>query len=363
MSKELEQLYPRIAERMERAIAGHMMPGAVVGIVTKEGDRVVFPFGKLTYDSEARAVSEETIYDVASVTKSIPGSLALVKLLDEGHICLDDPLYKYVPEFDTDITKRAATLRHLLTYTLNIDVPSMSSLRERGPDLIEECIMKAPLKAPPGSAFSYNNATAFFTHLIVKRVTGKTLDRYADEILFDPLGMTRTTFFPLSSDEFQQNDIAPTEVSDWRGELVWGKVHDESTSVLQQKDIVAIAGLFSSAPDLLNVCEMLLCGGEVAGRRFFSEGAVGEMGKNQFPESGFFTGLGWEINEPYFMGEHAAVCFGKTGFTGCSVLMHPRLGVGIVLLSNAIHPKRPESSASRNELRRDIANIVFDKFS
>jgi CubicO group peptidase (beta-lactamase class C family) len=305
-------------------------------------------------------VRADTIYDVASVTKSIPGSLALLKLLDDEWLALDDPLVKYVPEFDTDPAKRAVTLRHLLTYTLDLDVPAMSSLILRGPDAIIEHIIRAPLKAVPGSAYRYNNATALFTHLIVKCVTGKTLDQFADEVLFNPLGMTRTTFSPL---RFSLSDIAPTEVSEWRGELMWGKVHDESTSVLQQKDIVSIAGLFSTAPDMLQVVEMLLCGGESGGRRFFAESLVREMGKNQFPESTFFTGLGWEINEQYFMGNHAADCFGKTGFTGCSVTVNQKLGVGVVLLANAIHPKRPESSASRNLLRSDLANIIFDTMS
>jgi CubicO group peptidase (beta-lactamase class C family) len=333
------------------------MPGGVVGIVTREGDRAVLPFGKLTYDAEAVSVRKDTLYDVASVTKVIPGSLALLKLLDDGLITLDDPLINYVPEFDTDPAKRAVTLRHLLTYTLDLDVPAMSSLILKGPDAIVEQIIRAPLKAVPGSAYRYNNATALFTHLIVKRVTGKTLDQFADEVLFDPLGMTRTTFSPL---RFYASDIAPTEVSEWRGELMWGKVHDESSYVLQHKDIVSIAGLFSTAPDILSVLEMLLRGGEFGGRRFFSESLAREMGKDQFPESTFSTGLGWQINEPYFMGSHAEECFGMVGFTGCSVTVNQQLGVGVVLLANAIHPKRPESSASRNQLRSDLANIIFD---
>jgi CubicO group peptidase (beta-lactamase class C family) len=105
---------------------------------------------------------------------------------------------------------------------------------------------------------------------------------------------------------------------------------------------------------------MLLRGGEFGGRRFFSESLAREMGKDQFPESTFSTGLGWQINEPYFMGSHAEECFGMVGFTGCSVTVNQQLGVGVVLLANAIHPKRPESSASRNQLRSDLANIIFD---
>ncbi len=360
MSEQFNRLLPHITARVQRAIDERVMPGAVVGIITRDGDRGVFPFGKLTYDMEAVPVRADTLYDVASVTKSIPGSLALLKLLDDGRLALDDPLVNYVPEFDTDPAKRVVTLRHLLTYTLDLDVPAMSSLILKGPEQIMEHIIRAPLKAAPGSAYRYNNATALFTHLIVKSVTGKTLDQFADEVLFGPLGMTRTTFAPL---RFYSSDIAPTEVSEWRGELMWGKVHDESSYVLQEKDVVSIAGLFSTAPDLLHILEMLLRGGESGGRRFFSEQLVGEMSRNQFPESVFFTGLGWEINEPYFMGLHAAECFGKTGFTGCSVLVNQQLGAGIVLLSNAIYPKRPESTESRNLLRRDIANIVFDTLS
>lgn len=352
-------LEKKIAERTSIAMKEHVTPGGVVGIITRDGERAVLPFGRLTYDGSAPRVTEETLYDVASVTKSIPGACVILRLVDEGRISLDDPLVKYIPEFGTSPDKRTVTVRHMLTYTIDMDLPATSSLAYKSVEEIVSTVLRAPLRAIPGTVYKYTNATALLIHMIAGLATGRTLPELADEYFFNPLGMTRTTFFPK---KFSPDEIAPTEIVPSRGGEVRGVVHDESTHKLQEKFVPAIAGLFSTVPDLLTFSGMLLKEGAYGGRNYFSPSIIREMYTNQFPGSGFSVGLGFEFNEEYFMGKYAKDTFGKGGFTGTAVMVNPSLGVAFVFLSNAIYPKRPPNADARKALRRDLADIIFGAF-
>ena len=378
----MKEEYSKIKERVERGIAAREFPGCVVGVVSRDGERAVYPFGHLTYDTNAVAVNEDTIYDLASVTKAIPGAALMMHLLDEGKIHLDDRLVQYVPDFGNLPGKDKVTLRHLLSYTLDLDVPPMSSLRSRAGKEIREIIISAPLKSPPGSRYAYTNSTAFFFHLIIEQVVGKKIDQLAEELFFTPLGMTRTTFFPLK--KFTLEQIAPTEVLDWRGGEVRGVVHDESTFALQEGDIIpAVAGLFSTAPDLLNFAEMLLDHGAVRWRTILSREIIEEITSRPLESGKSLPNLGWERGEEW-MGDERLNIFGKRGFTGTAVMVHPLAwpeplspcrsrrrsagqrgggplqGKAIVILSNATYPTRPlDGGRARHQFRRDVANIVF----
>ena len=330
----------------------------MVGVVSKGGEREIYPFGALTYEPSAPRVEKETIYDLASVTKAIPGAALMMHLLDQGKIHLDDPLVKHVPDFGNLPGKDRVTLRHLLSYTLDLDVPPMSSLCERRPEEITRVVVSAPLKSPPGSRYAYTNSTAFFFHLIIERVTGKKIDQLAEELFFKPLGMMRTMFFPLK--KFTREQIAPTEVLEWRGGEVRGVVHDESTFALEQGGIIpAVAGLFGAAPDLLNFAEMLLDHGAVRWRTILSREIVEEITSTPLQGGKPLPNLGWERGEEW-MGDERLNIFGKRGFTGTGFLVHPLRGKAIVILSNATYPTRPlDGGRARHQFRRDIANTVF----
>lgn len=346
-----------IAKRINKAIKEKVFPGCVVGIVRRSGERTVLPFGRFTYEPDAKPIKADTIYDVASITKSIPTSSLLLVLIDKKKISLEDELSGYIPEFGNFKNKKSVSVKHLLTYTLDLDVPSMASLKDKAPDEIMETIIRAPLKNAPGSKTIYANSTALLIGLLADRVSGKTLDAFAEEYFFGSLGMKRTTFHP---ERFSRQEIAPTEFDEWRGRLIHGETHDESTYALQQKYISGIAGLFSTASDLLNFLVMLLNGGEKDGRKYFSAEMISKMFVCRTEQNGAKWGLGWALNHPHYMGRLCGEStFGKTGFTGCMVMGDLEKEVGIVLLSNAIHPKRPKNFKKINEVRRDIANIVF----
>jgi serine-type D-Ala-D-Ala carboxypeptidase len=344
-----------VKRRMEEAIQGRVFPGAVFGMVDQTGEKVVISCGRVTYEDTAREVTEDTIYDVASITKSIPLASSFLVLIDQGKVTLEDKVVAYLPEFGNFSGKETVTIKHLLTYTLDLDLPSMSVLKEKSADEIIRTVLQASLRKEPGSSFLYVNATALLLSLVFEKISGKALDIFANEYFFKPLGMNNSTFKP---EIFEKARIAPTEIDDWRG-AVHGVVHDESTYIINKKYVIGVAGLFSTVPDLLVFQHMLLHNGVHKGKRYLRESIVDEMQKNQINVTGTDTGLGWELNQPQYMGKYAQECYGKTGFTGCLVLNNFRKGMGFTLLSNRIYPKRPADSRAINEVRRAVADIVF----
>jgi len=348
-----------IIDRLNLAIAEKVFPGAVVGVVEANGRRQFYRAGHLTYQDDSPEVREDTIYDLASVTKSIPGSCSLLKLIDEGGLKLEDRLVDFVPEFGNFENKKEVKIKHLLTYTLDLEILPTSKLKDKTAEELLTVVVEAPLRSPPGIKYQYTNSTAGFVGLVVERVSGKKLDRYADENFFVPLAMNRTSYHP---DIFDRAEIAPTEIDDWRGRVIQGEVHDESTFVLQQGGyITAIAGLFSTAPDLLNFLAMLLNQGSQAGRKYFSPEIVAQMSTNQLDSANQAkAGLGWVIDWPEALGRYCSQrTFCKSGFTGTLVAVDPIKGIAFTLLSNRTYPKRPPDSSAINEVRRDIADIVF----
>lgn len=346
-----------ILKRINKAISEKVFPGCVVGWVKRNRERKIMPFGRFTYEASSQAIKENSIFDIASITKSIPGATSILALVDKKKLSLEDKLVDFVPEFGNFENKKEVTIKHLLTYTLDLDVPAMSSLKNKSADEIINIIISAPLKQPAGSRFLYTNSTAFFFGFIVEKVTGKKLDEFSDEYFFKPLGMNRTAFHP---EKFDKLEIVPTEIDEWRGGLLQGVVHDESTFILNKKYISGISGLFSTVPDLLIFEEMLLNRGIKNEVRYFSDAMITQMHTNQLEQISAFAGLGWEMNNSMRMGKFSREIIGKTGFTGCMVMIDFIKDIALAILSNRIYPKRPnDGGRAINEVRRDIADIIF----
>lgn len=346
----------QISEIINKGIKDKIFPGAVVGII-KNDRKEFFSFGHFTYDQGATLVKKDTVYDVASVTKAIPLSCLLLFLIDKKIIKLKDRVVDYLPEFNGGSGKDKILIKHLLTYTIELDAPKMSSLKSMSPDDIVRSIIMSPLKSPAGTRMIYTNSTALIIGLLLKKITGKMVDELAEEYFFKPLKMRKTTFRPL---EFlKKEEIVPTEICDWRGYLVHGEVHDESSFTLQKKYFLGISGLFSTAPDLLIFLEMLLNKGEIGGMRFFSEEIIKSMCENQLAEIGGVAGLGWKLNQPSFMGQYSVNTCGMTGFTGPVVLWDSLKRIGLVMLTNRTYPKRPLDNLAINKIRSALADTVF----
>lgn len=327
MDKEIER-------RARQAIAEKVFPGCVVGIVRTDGQRAVLPFGHFTYETDSPAVTENTVYDMASVTKSIPLASLVLTFIAEKKLELRDPVTKFVPELHNNY---GATIEDLLMY--RVRGPRFSELRYPTFEEMRTHILEHGFSGPPGESV-YTNLPAYLLGLVVERVGGAILPALADTYFFSPLDMSDTTFFPHDISR-----IPPTEVVE--GEEIRGVVHDESARVFSRaRRAVGHAGLFSSASDMLNFLEVF----------FYGDFAAVVHGAQK--------GLGWQLEQEWFMGSHLSKgTFGKTGFTGTSVVCDMHKGLAFVILSNRTYPTRPPDSASTgsaiNVLRRDIADIVL----
>ncbi len=332
-----------IKVRAERAIEETVFPGCAIGLI-RANKRIVIPLG--TIDGHV-PTQENTIYDLASITKSIPvASLALVLMQENPpRLNLGVRVVEYLPELQNDY---GATIEDLLRY--RVTGPRMSDLKLKTFEEIRIYVLEHGFGGLPGESV-YTNLPAFILGLIIEKVTGETLPALADRVFFRPLQMKETSFSPCNSDaristgrqKCVCSRIAPTEIMN--SEEVRGIVHDESARVFARaRRAVGHAGLFSTAPDLLKFLDALLSG--------------------KFPAvvDGAQKGLGWEVKREW-MGNFAArqglAVFGKTGFTGTSILCDVERGIGLVILSNRTYPHRPPDNSAINLLRKDIADIVF----
>lgn len=345
----------QIQKIAESAINSQLFPGCTTGFIRNGGQRFVESFGNFTYDLSSPAIKQNSIFDIASITKTVPTATLALQLIDRGQLSLDDQLIKYIPEFKNSDRDRVL-VRHLLTYALDFDF-KLSDYKEKSPDQILELIFNTEFKSPTGTKFYYANASAILLGLVVERVVNEKLDKIASRQIFDPLKMNRTTFHP---DQFSTPEIVPTEIDNWRG-LVQGVVHDESAYTLQKKLIVGSAGLFSTAPDLLNFLEMMLNHGKLRDQRFLSSNLVDSLLKNHLP-SGVIgsTSLGWAIGHSEIIGDKLSpTVLYKTGFTGCLVVCDIEKELGIVILSNYHFPKRKKNFEPLNKFRRSIIDQII----
>ncbi len=315
-----------------RAIQQGVFPGCTIALVRK-GERFVRAFGTLAHNGEP--AREDTIYDLASITKSIPVASLILKLAHDESLALNDLVRTWIPELQND---HAATIEDLLRYRVHGE--PMSLIAQLAPKEIQQHIFRTGFADLPGES-RYSNLPAYLLGIIIERAGGKSIDRLAREVFFEPLNM-QSTFFPVAGMDFDvSHSIAPTEILE-TGDVV-GIVHDESARAFAREgQVVGHAGLFSNAGDMATFLEALLAG--------------------SFPYivKGAQKGLGWELNRGAFMGlRFGPRTFGKTGFTGTSVVCDCDRGVGLVILANRTYPNRPETNAAINEFRHAVASTVF----
>jgi CubicO group peptidase (beta-lactamase class C family) len=345
----------KIAGRIGRAISENVFPGCVVGWVDKRHNQSVMPFGRFEYAPDSKLMAEDSIFDVASITKSIPTSSLALQLIDAGKLKLEDRVIDYVSSIAFSHREKVF-VRHLLSHTLNYGF-RLSALKDSGPKGILGAIFSTELAGEPGSTFFYSNATSILLGMVVEKIWGECLAVTAKREIFDPLEMKRTSFFP---EEFPRDEIVPTEIDPWRGRTIRAEVHDESAWTLRQIMVAGSAGLFSTVPDILKFLNVLLNRGVWRGTRYFSENCLNLMSTNQTAHLGLQTGLGWELCQARYMGKAcSSSTIGKTGFTGCVCMCDLAGGTALTLLSNSTFPSRKPHTKALDEVRREIADIVF----
>jgi CubicO group peptidase (beta-lactamase class C family) len=346
----------QVHKYLRAAIERRVFPGCALGW-TVDGKTSIITAGRHNYNTNASPVMEDSLFDCASVTKAIPVSTLALHMADRGQLGLGSRLIDFVPEYRGSF-RDDITVKHLLTHTLDFDF-RLSEYKDLPPRELLESILTVKMKSPPGEKFCYANATSILLGMLLEKIGGKPLQILAKETFFDPLRMNSTTFFPDTDNVVGK--CVPTEVDQWRGRAIRGEVHDESAWVLREIMTAGSAGMFSTVVDLLKFVQMLIdeSGG---GQRseFFKSETVQAMCTNQIPHiSGCCTGLGWELNQEYMGANRTASTIGKTGFTGCTVIIDLAQKAGFALLSNCTWPARKPNRDLINQVRADVADLVM----
>lgn len=341
----------RIEPVILQSMADKEIPGAVV-LVARKG-KVVYRkvFGIRSLEPDREKLTFDTIFDMASVTKVMVTAGSVMILVEEGKISLEDPLSKYIPEFGNR-GKQQITILQMLTHYSGLRADLDLDFEWDGYEKAIELACRERPDERPGDEFIYSDINFFMLGELVRVVSGKTLDQFARERIFEPLGLKDTGYLPDSS---LVPRIAPTEKRD--GKMLRGEVHDPTT--FRMGGVAGHAGLFSTAEDTLVWAQMILQGGVYGTARILSPMSVLKMTTPQTPYGkGDWRGLGFDI-ETRFSSNRGDLfpvgSFGHTGFTGTSVWIDPYSETVLVLFSSRLYATKEGTAVF---LRRKVASIV-----
>ena len=359
--RDRKEALEAIERLVQEAIAERRLPGAVV--LVGRGNDVVYreAIGHRAVLPAAEPMTLDTIFDLASLTKVVATTPAIMVLLEQGRIGLDDAVARYIPEFGK-YGKQRISIRHMLTHVSGLRGDIDMALDFQGTaEAIRLASEEVPL-APPGQRFIYSDINYFLLGEIVARVTGEPLDRFTRTHIFEPLDMEDTMFLPPAN---RVPRIAPTEACRPLGwpcggpgaTMLRGTVHDPTAR--RMGGVAGHAGLFSTARDLARFCRMLLGNGALDGKRVLSPLAVALMTRGATPpELTNLRGLGWDIDSRFAAnrGDLFPIgSFGHTGWTGTSLWIDPVTRGFVVFLSNRVHPDGTGDVAA---LRGRVASVA-----
>lgn len=319
---------------LDRAVADGAFPGAFAAVGTAEG--VVAEYGAGRLDAaDARRPDRTTVWDLASLTKVVGTTSAVLQLVGERRVALDSPVVRYVPDWQA-AGAGAVTVRQLLTHSGGL--PAWRALYKESasaPEAIRQVLATSP-DTTPGSRYLYSDLGFILLGQLVERVSGLPLASYDSARVFAPLGLRDTRYRPPAS---WRPRIAPTEDDPWRQRQLRGEVHDENAFRLD--GVAGHAGLFSSGRDLARFAQLYLRHGALDGVRVFDSATVTAFTRVQDPQRSH-RALGWETpTAGNSAGRRLSPrAFGHTGFTGTSLWMDPGRNLFIVLLSNRVNPTR-----------------------
>ena len=328
---------PRVLDRMDsairEAIADGLLPGGVLWI-EREGVSFLGVHGDRSQVPTREPMTRDTIFDVASLTKVVATTPAVMKLVESGGIRLTDPVRKYLPEFGGH-GKDAITIQQLLTHTSGLRAGIATRPAWWWSDTAIRMASAQAAQQEPGSVFRYSDIDFLLLAEVVHRVSGRPFEEFVRSEIFVPLGMRDTGFLP---DVSSLERIAPSEPAN--GAMLRGTVHDPTARAMG--GVAGHAGLFSTAEDLAKYCRMLLNEGELDGTRVLTADSVRAMTSVQTSEAiAERRGLGWDIDSAYSRprGRHFPIgSFGHTGFTGTSLWIDPFSRTFWIFLSSRLHP-------------------------
>ncbi|WP_340102947.1 glycoside hydrolase family 3 N-terminal domain-containing protein [Rhodohalobacter sp. 8-1] len=341
---------------MQHAINDSMFPGGVVGVM-KDG-ALVWNEGYGYHDySKTTPVSDNDVYDLASLTKVMGTTTAVMKLVDEGRLALDDKVANYIPEFDTE-EKREITIEQMLLHTSGLPAFKIyvDKLKTRGE--IMEAIKNEPLEYEPGTDYVYSDLGFILLAEIVEEISGDRIDIYLRNNFFAPMGMYSTHYNPKSVGGWMTRRIPPTEIDDvYNRGTVQAVVHDERAYFME--GVAGHAGLFSNARDIAIFTQMLLNGGTYAGRDYLSPEIIEQFTSHQSPINQ--RAYGFDMKSDGFSTAGSLTSensFGHTGFTGTSLWVDPNENISIILLTNRTYPDR-DLGRGISRVRADVADAIM----
>jgi len=336
-------------ETIEGAIADHRLPGAVVW-VEHHGAVYRKAYGRRAVEPASEPITEDTIFDTASLTKVMATTPAIMLLAERGQLDLEAPVQRYIEEFRRG-GKDGITVRHLLTHTSGL----RAGLSPRPEGATEAIAMacKEVTTNTPGAVFIYSDINFILLGEIVQRVSGRPLEKFVAEEIYRPLKMRDTRYLPLKTDRPR---IAPTERDGTN--MLRGVVHDPTSR--RMGGVAGHAGVFTTAADAARFARMMLNKGELDGVRLFRPETVTAMASIQSsPNVATRRGFGWDIDSGYSRrGEIFPLgSYGHTGFTGTALWIDPFSETFWILMSNRVHP---DGKGDIRALQRSVSTLAAE---
>jgi len=341
-----EQMAP-ISAMAKKAIQTGKIPGAVI-LIGNQG-KVIYckAFGFRELKPKKSPMTTDTIFDMASLTKVIATSTAVMQLVEKGELNLDDPVAKYWPEFKAN-GKELIRVCDLLTHYSGLRPALDSKPKWSGYDTALRMIEEEKPIFPPETNFIYSDVNFIILGELVSRISGKPLDVYCDDHIFKPLGMKDTGFKPSSA---LRSRVAPTQYEHGsKGKMLRGEVHDPAA--YSMGGVAGHAGLFSTADDLAIFAQMILDGGSRKSAQILSSRMIEKMTAPQSPPGSMpLRGLGWNIDSS--LGSIGS--FGHKGYTGTGIWVDPVSNTYVIILTNRVHPN---GKGKVEPLRAKVLSLV-----
>lgn len=343
--------FASIDEAVGEAITLGQIPGCVVAIGRHDGILFERAYGSRALYPDRELMTNDTVFDLASLTKPIATATSIMLLVERGLVMLDAPVATYIPDFARS-GKGAVTLRHLLTHTAGLPAETPLSSFDHGRAEAMRYVYDLTPRAAPGAKFQYSDVGFLVLEEVVRRVSGMELDAFARANIFEPLRMNETRFKPEAD---VRERVAPTSFRD--GAWIRGDVHDPRAWRLG--GVAGNAGLFSTADDLSRFARALLNGGELDGTRVLAAKTVQQMlAPHDVP--GGVRALGWDVRSAYSKNRGdslSARAVGHGGYTGTSLWIDRAKDLFVVVLSNRVHP---DDHGQVNALAGHIASVAGD---
>ncbi len=356
---------PDLTDYLRERVAEGSFPGAVVVAHEDGRETAAAAVGDAVVSPERIAATEETIFDLASLTKVLSTTLLVAMEVEAGRLSLDDPVATHIREFDRD-DRRHVTLRHLLTHSSGLPKWVPLYVTPGDPSRVAETIGSLPLAYETGTRVVYSDPNFIALGIALERVAGRRLDVLFSERVARPLGLAWTGFGP---DPALRPRIAASETGNeyerrmagddaagydgWRTDVVWGEVHDGNAHFLG--GVAGHAGLFGTAREVARIAEQFLPGSLLLAR----DETFAEFRTNQTPGLDEHRSIGWMLASTPESSAGPALppdTFGHTGFTGTSVWVDPHTARVFVLLTNRTHPVY--NAPPMNAIRRRVHELV-----